>query len=115
MAGFGDIGNIMGKVQEMQANMQRIQEELKNKSFEAASGGGMVTATVNGKGDLLKLKIDPQAVDKRDVEMLEDLVVAAINAAVTKSQEEMKEQLAQMTGGMNIPGLDQLGGMLGLK
>ncbi len=115
MAGIGDLGNIMGKVQEMQANMQKMQEELRKKEFEAASGGGMVHATVNGKGELLKLKIDPQAVDPRDVEMLEDLIIAAINAATIKSQEEMKSQLSQMTGGLNIPGMDQLGGMLGLK
>lgn len=111
MGAFG-FGGLMGKVQEMQANMQRIQEELACKTVQAASGGGMVTATVNGKGDLLGLKIDTAVVDKDDVEMLEDLVKAAVNAAVAKSREEMKDEMAKLTGGLDIPGLDQLGDLM---
>jgi len=114
MAGIGDFMGIMTKVKELQKNMQQMQEEMQNKSFEAASGGGMVTATVNGKGQLLSLKIDAQAVDPNDIEMLEDLVVAAVSAAINKSSEEMKQQISQMTGGLNIPGIEGLGKMMGL-
>ena len=112
MVGLGDLANIMGKVQTFQTEMQRVQQEMAAKTFQADSGGGMVAATVNGKGDLLGLKIDPGAVDGEDIEMLEDLIVAAVNAAVTKSQQEMKQQMAELTGGLNIPGLDQIGKMI---
>jgi len=115
MAGFGDLGGIMGKVQEMQAKMQQIQEQLKHKVVEASSGGGMVTAKVNGKGELLDLKIDSNAVDVNDLEMLEDLVKAAVNAAMTKSQQQAKDEMANLTGGLNLPGMDQLGKMMGLE
>jgi len=115
MAGLGDLAGMMGKVKEVQADMQRVQQELQNTTVEASSGGGMVTATVNGKGDLLELKIDPQAVDVKDLEMLEDLIKAAVNAAVAKSQQQMQQEMAKLTGQLNIPGMDQLGKMLGLK
>ena len=113
MMGFGDLSKLLGQFKDMQAHMQRMQEELARKVVEASSGGGMVTARVNGKGELLELKIEPEALDVNDVEMLEDLVKAAVNAALSKSQEEMKEEVAKLTGGLNIPGLDQLGKLLG--
>jgi len=115
MVGFGDLTNIFGKIQEMQANMQKLQEELEHKTIEANSGGGMVTARVNGKGTLLDLKINREMVDFNDVEMLEDLVKAAVNAAITKSQQAMKEEMAKLTGGLNIPGIEQLGKLMGLR
>ncbi|MCH9022252.1 MAG: YbaB/EbfC family nucleoid-associated protein [Planctomycetes bacterium] len=111
MKGFSDITGMLGKFQEVQGKMKQIQEDLANQSVEASSGGGMVTATVNGKGDLLGVKIDPETVDPNDVEMLEDLVKAAVNAALAKSQELMKEEMGKLTGGLNIPGLDQLGNL----
>ena len=111
MTGFGDITGMLGKFQEVQGKMKQIQEELANQSVEASSGGGMVTARVNGKGDLLEVKIDPETVNPDDVEMLEDLVKAAVNAALAKSHELMKEEMSKLTGGLNIPGLDQLGNM----
>jgi len=111
MVGLGDIANIMGKFQDIQANMKRMQEELAKQTIEATSGGGMVTAKVSGKGELLSVKIDPQSVDLQDVEMLEDLVCAAVNAALTKSQQQMQEQLAEITGGLNIPGLEHISKM----
>ena len=110
---LGNIGNIMGQVKEMQANMQRLQEELATKTVEASSGGGMVTATVNGKGDLIGVKIETAAVDPNEVEMLEDLVTAAVNAAIAKSRDMMQAEMAKLTGGMNLPGMDQLGQFFG--
>ena len=114
MAGLGDIASMFGKVQELQANMKRMQEEMQNKSYQADSGGGMVSATVNGKGELLEIKIEPEAVDPDDLEMLEDLLKAAVNAAMAKCQEEMKQEMSKVTGGMNIPGMEHFGKMLGM-
>ncbi|MBN1435916.1 MAG: YbaB/EbfC family nucleoid-associated protein [Sedimentisphaerales bacterium] len=111
MAGLGDLSGMLGKVKDMQANMQRMQEELAQRTVESASGGGMVTATVNGKGDLIAVKIDKSVIDPNDSEMLEDLVKAAVNAAVDKSRQMMQEEMAKMTGGLNLPGLDQIGKM----
>jgi len=111
--GFGDLTKMFGQFKDIQANLQRVQEEAAQRVMEASSGGGMVTAKVNGKGELLEIKIDPNVVDVNDLEMMEDLIKAAINAAVTKSQEEMREQMQELTGGLNIPGLDQLGKMFG--
>lgn len=111
MTGFSDITGMLGKFQEVQGKMNQLQQELANQSIEASSGGGMVTAKVNGKGDLLEVKIDPETVNPDDVEMLEDLVKAAVNAALAKSQELMKQEMSKLTGGLNIPGLDQLGNL----
>jgi DNA-binding YbaB/EbfC family protein len=112
MAGFGDLTKMLGQVREMQSNMQRMQEELSRRTVEASSGGGMVRVQVNGKGELLSVKIDRNAVDVNDVEMLEDLIKAAVNAAVAKSQQEMKDEMLKVTGGLNLPGLDQLSKMM---
>ena len=112
MAGFGDLTAMLGQVKQMQARMQQLQQDLQNRTAQAASGGGMVTATVNGNGELLDLKIDP-ALDLADREMLEDLIKAAVNAAVAKNHEQMKQEMAKLTGGLNLPGLDLLGKMLG--
>lgn len=109
--GLGDLSGMFGKVQEMQAKMQQMQEEARKKVVEASSGGGMVTAKVNGKGDLIDLKIDATVVDVNDLEMLEDLIKAAVNAAVAKSQQMLQEEMSKLTGGLNIPGMDQLGKM----
>jgi len=111
--GLGDLTRLLGQFKDIQGNMARMQEELGLKEIEASSGGGMVTAVVNGRGDLLSVKIEPSAVDPGEVEMLEDLIKAAINAAVDKSREEMKQEMSKMTGGLNLPGLDQLGSILG--
>ncbi len=101
----GGIGNIMKQAQQMQRRMAEMQEELENKKVEASAGGGMVTAVVNGKQQLLELKIDPTAVDPEDVEMLQDLVTAAVNEAIKQSQQMAQEEMGKITGGMNIPGL----------
>ena len=101
----GGIGNIMKQAQQMQRRMAELQEELENKHVEASSGGGMVTAVVSGKQHLIELKIDPSAVDPEDVEMLQDLVTAAVNEAIKQSQKMSQEEMGKLTGGMNIPGL----------
>jgi len=108
MAGFGDLTKMLGQFKEIQSNMQQMQEDMAKRTSQASSGGGMVTAQVNGHGDLLDLKIDPESIDVNDIEMLEDLVKAAVNAAIAKNRQEVQEQMSQITGGMNIPGLDML-------
>ena len=104
MKGFG---NMMKQIKLMQQKMQKIQEELAERKVEGSAGGGMVTAIVNGKQELLEIKIDKEVVDPEDVEMLQDLIVAAVNQALKKSQEMMNEEMAKLTGGLgiNIPGL----------
>lgn len=105
MARGGGIGNIMKQAQQMQRKMAEMQEEMANRQVEASAGGGMVTAVVNGKQQLLDLKIDPAAVDPDDVEMLQDLVTAAVNEAIKQSQQMAQEEMSKITGGLNIPGL----------
>lgn len=99
------LGNIMKQAQQMQAKMARVQQELEQKEIEATAGGGMVTAKVNGKQELLSLQIEKDVVDPEDVEMLQDLVMAAVNEAIKQSQQMIQEEMGKVTGGMNIPGL----------
>ena len=99
------IGNMFKQAQQLQSKMLKIQEEMGEKTVEATVGGGMVTAVVNGKQQLLSIKIQPEAVNQDDVEMLEDLVMAAVNKALEDSQEMMKQAMSSLTGGLNIPGL----------
>lgn len=99
------LGNIMKQAQQMQQKMARMQEELQAREVEASAGGGMVTATVNGAQQLVALKMEPSVVDPEDVEMLQDLVLAAVNEAIKKSQAMAQEEMSKITGGMNIPGL----------
>ncbi|HKL27217.1 MAG TPA: YbaB/EbfC family nucleoid-associated protein [Desulfuromonadales bacterium] len=99
------LGNIMKQAQMMQKKMAEMQAELEQRQVEATAGGGMVTAVVTGKQQLVSLTIDPAAVDPEDVEMLQDLVVAAVNEAVRQSQEMVQQEMSKVTGGMNIPGL----------
>ncbi len=109
MKGLGNFGNIMKEAQKqaqkMQAQMEEVQRELKERVVEASSGGGMVTAKMNGRQELLAVKIDPEVVDPKDVEMLEDLVVAAVNQVAKKSREIHEQEMAKITSGLNIPGL----------
>ncbi|OPL16898.1 MAG: nucleoid-associated protein [delta proteobacterium MLS_D] len=95
----------MKQAQQMQAKMLEIQEELEKRTVEASSGGGMVTAVVNGKFELESLKIERDVVSPDDIEMLQDLVTAAVNEGIRKAQEMSREEMAKVTGGMNIPGL----------
>jgi len=95
----------MKQAQQMQAKMSKMQEELENKTYEATSGGGAVKALVNGKKEVLDLQIDKDVVDPEDVEMLEDLILAAVNEAMREATEELNDKMGQMTGGMNLPGM----------
>ncbi|MDH3598517.1 MAG: YbaB/EbfC family nucleoid-associated protein [Candidatus Tectomicrobia bacterium] len=99
------MGNIMKQAQQMQQKMLKMQEEMAERTVEASVGGGMVTVMANGRSEVISVKIEPQAVDPDDVEMLEDLVLAGVNEALRKAQEMMAEEMNKLTGGMKIPGL----------
>ena len=105
-----DMNQMMKQVQQMQADMMKAQEQLKNEVVEASAGGGMVTVKVTGDLELREITIDPEAVDPEDVEMLQDMVLAAVNEALTSSQEMASKRLGGITGGLgdlglNMPGL----------
>ena len=99
------MGNMMKQAQKLQAKMMRMQDELGDKTVEASAGGGMVKVVANGKQQVVSLEIEKEVVDPDDVEMLQDLVLAAINDALTKSQEMVSSEMGKLTGGMKIPGL----------
>jgi len=101
----GGIGNLMKQAQKMQSQMAKIQEEMAGRTVEASAGGGMVSAVANGKQEILSLRIEKEVVDPEDVEMLQDLLVAAVNEALKKSQEMVSEEMSKLTGGFQIPGL----------
>lgn len=101
----GGMGNLFKQAQQMQQKMVKMQEELAQRTVEASVGGGMVSVTVNGKNEVLRLKIESQVVDPDDIEMLEDLVLAGVNEALRKSQEMISDEMSKLTGGMKIPGL----------
>lgn len=100
-----NISGMMKQAQKLQAKMMEMQAELGNRTVSAQAGGGMVEAVVNGKQELLSLRIDPEVVAPDDVEMLQDLIQAAVNEALNRSREMMAAEMAKLTGGMNIPGL----------
>lgn len=102
---MANFGNIIKQAQQMQAKMARLQEELAQRTVEASSGGGMVTAVVNGRNELISLKIEKDVVNSEDVDMLQDLIVAAVNEGIRKAQEMAAAEMSKITGGLNIPGL----------
>ena len=102
----GGLGGMMKQFQQMQVKMEEMQAELEQAEIEASAGGGMVKVVVTGKGDIKALTIDPEVVDPEDVEMLQDLVIAAINQGKEKAAELQQEQMSGLTGGLNIPGLN---------
>ena len=99
------IGDLMKQAQRLQSKMMELQEELAGKTVEATAGGGMVTVVINGKQELVSLTIDPEVVDRQEVEMLQDLIIAAVNEGVRKSQQMGADEMKKLTGGMAIPGL----------
>ena len=99
-------GNMMKQVQQMQAKMAEMQAELENAEVEASAGGGMVKVVVTGKNEIKSITIDPEVVNPEDVEMLQDLIVAALNQAREKTQELQQQQMSSLTGGLNLPGLN---------
>jgi hypothetical protein len=100
-----NIAQMMKQAQKLQSKMAEMQAELGNRIVTAQAGGGMVEATVNGRQELLGLRIDPEVVSADDVEMLQDLILAAVNEALNRSREMMAQEMAKLTGGMQIPGL----------
>ena len=96
---------MMKQVQKMQQDMIRMQEEMENKTYSAAAGGGMVTATVNGKHQVVGIEIKPEAVDPDDVEMLQDMVIAAVNEAMRAADTDAANNMSRLTGGLNLGGL----------
>ena len=102
---MANFGKLMKQAQQMQAKMAQLQEELAKTEFEVSSGGGMVTVRMNGQQEVLAIKIEDEVFSDGDKEMLEDLIVAAINEARQKAADLAKEQMSSLTGGMNIPGL----------
>ena len=99
------MNQMIKQAQKMQEQMLKMQEELEEKVFEATSGGGAVTAKVNGKKELVEIKLQKEAVDPDDVEMLQDLVVAAVNEALRKAESSASESMSKLTGGLNLGGL----------
>ena len=106
-----DFGKMMEQVQQMQAQMQQAQEELKNETVQATAGGGMVTVTATGGGEIKEIKIDPKAIDPSDPEMLEDMILAAVNEAVRSAHSLMESKLGGLAGGalggLGLPGLGE--------
>lgn len=103
--GGANMNNMMKQVKKMQEEMEKAQNDIEETEFESTSGGGVVSATVNGKKEIVAIKIDPDVIDPEDSEMLEDLIVAAINDAMKKANDYTENTMGKLTGGLNIPGL----------
>ena len=105
----GGRNDMMAKLQKMQDDMARVQEEVENSEFTAGAGGGAVTVTLNGKHELVSIKISPEAIDPEDTEMLEDFITIAFNEALRKASETMETRMGEVTGSLNMPGIPGLG------
>lgn len=101
----GNMAKMMKQVQKMQADMLKLQEELGNRTVESTAGGGVVRVVANGRQEIVSIEIKPEAVDPEDVEMLQDLVLTAVNEALKKAQEMVSSEMGKLTGGLNLPGL----------
>ena len=101
----GNMNQLLKQAQKMQSDMQKMQEELESKEIEASVGGGAITVKVNGKKELIDIQIKPEVVDPDDIEMLQDLVLSAVNQALKSVDDMQANQMSKVTGGMNIPGL----------
>jgi hypothetical protein len=102
---MANLGDLMKQAQQLQTKLARIQEEAGSKSVEASAGGNMVTVVINGRLELMSLRIDPSVVEGGDIEMLQDLVIAAVNEGIRKAQKMMAEEMGKVAGGLKIPGL----------
>ena len=105
MAFGGNMNKMMKQVQQMQEKMKELQDELAERTVEATAGGGMVKATATGGQEIVSISIAPAVIDPDDIDMLEDLVVAAVNEALRQAEDMVKEEMSKITGGLNIPGL----------
>ena len=108
MKGIPNMGQLMKQAQQFQSKMAKMQEELGERTVEASAGGGMVTVVANGKQEIVSIQIEGEVVDPDDIEMLQDLILAAVNDALSKSREMVNEEMGKLTKGMNIPGLPNL-------
>ena len=99
------MGNMLKQAQKLQSKIFKLQDQLADKTVETSVGGGMVKAVANGRQELLSIKLEPEVVDPDDVQMLEDLIVAAVNDALKKAQEMVSEEMTKLTGGFKIPGI----------
>ncbi len=102
---MNNMKNMMKQAQQLQAKMAKMQEEMAEKTIEASSGGGMVKVVANGKQEVVSIHIEKEVVDPEDVEMLQDLILAAVNEALVQSQKMVSDEMSKLTGGMKIPGL----------
>lgn len=107
------LGDMMRKAQKVQSDMQKIQEEAKTKTIEATAGGGMVTVIANGSGELISIKIEREVVNPEDIDMLQDLILAASNEALRRAEAMVNEEMSKLTMGMKLPDIGGLGNMLG--
>lgn len=100
-----NMGKLMKQAQQLQSKMTKLQEEMAEKTIEATAGGGMVKVVANGKQQVVSIRIEKEVVDPDDVEMLQDLILAAVNDALARAQEMVSQEMSKLTGGMNIPGM----------
>lgn len=107
------LGDMMREAQKLQAEMLRMQEEAKKKTVEATAGGGMVTVVANGGNQIVSISIDKEVVNPDDIDMLQDLIMAASNEALRRAQEMVNEEMSKLTGGLQLPGLGSLGNLFG--
>jgi nucleoid-associated protein EbfC len=108
MKGIPNMGQIMKQAQQFQAKMAKLQEEVGDRTVQASSGGGMVTVTANGRQEIIAISIEPEVIDPDDREMLQDLVMAAVNDGLNKAKEMMSEEMGKLTQGMNLPNIPGL-------
>ena len=108
MKGIPNMGNLMKQAQQFQNKMAKLQQELEKKTIEATSGGGMVTVVVNGQQELVSIKIDPEVVDPEDIDMLQDLVLAAVNDGMARAKKMVNDEMGKLTGGLNLPNIPGL-------
>lgn len=110
MKGIPNMGNLLKQAQQFQAKMAKLQEELGEKTVEATSGGGMVSVVANGKQEIVSVTIEAEVIDPEDKEMLQDLIIAAVNDALTKAKNMVQEEMGKLTHGLNLPNLPGLFG-----
>ena len=108
MKGMPNMGQLMKQAQQLQSKMAKLQDEIGEKTVEASAGGGMITVVANGRQEILSVHVDPEVIDPGDQEMLQDLILAAVNDALSRARAMMNEEMGNLTKGMNIPGLPGL-------
>lgn len=108
MKGLPNMSNLMKQAQQLQSKMAKLQEELESRTLEASAGGGMVTVVVNGRQEVLSIKIDPEVIDPEEVEMLQDLVLAAVNDGLARAKDMVNQEMGNLTKGLNLPNIPGL-------